>query len=185
MSTKSIRPARKASRGRVIKIESPAPVRHDLRVLRALRGITRAVSLYSRKLYTRQRITSPQLVCLLVIAEEQSITASEIARRVHLSPSTMVGILDRLEANGLVVRQRNRRDRRTVSITLSRAGRAMLRKAPSPLQDGLAAALSALPETEQATIADSLERVVELMGVESLTFDREKTGLEAERMMPT
>jgi DNA-binding MarR family transcriptional regulator len=105
---------------------------------------------------------------LLAIQELQPVTASAVARQVHLSPSTLVGILDRLQARGLVVRQRDTRDRRLVHLSLTDSGQQLLRDAPSPLQDRLADALKVLPESEQAIIAASLERIVELMAVRDL-----------------
>ena len=78
--------------------EQAPTTRYDLRVLQALRRIIRAVDLHSRKLLAQHRITGPQLVCLLAVEENQPVTGSAIARHVHLSPSTVIGILDRLEA---------------------------------------------------------------------------------------
>ena len=81
----------------------------------------------------------------------------------HLSPSTVVGILARLEGKDLIIRHRNEHDRRRVNVTLSDKGRELMHHAPSPLQDTLAQALDELNELEQATIALSLKRIVELM----------------------
>jgi DNA-binding MarR family transcriptional regulator len=141
------------------------PQRFDLQVLQALRRIIRAVDLHSRKLWKSHRITGPQLVCLLAIQELQPVIASAVARHVHLSPSTLVGILDRLQARGLVARRRDTRDRRLVFLSLTDTGSQLLRDAPSPLQDRLAEALRYLDPSEQGMIAASLERIVELMAV--------------------
>jgi len=140
------------------------PLQHyDLRILLTLRRIIRAVDIYSRKLKSQHEITGPQLVCLLEIAEQGSMTSSAISKDVHLSASTVVGILDRLEARGLIKRERDTRDRRQVNVTVTEQGRDLAASAPSPLQDKLADALRDLPELEQAAIALSLERIVDLM----------------------
>ncbi len=136
----------------------------DLRVLSAIRCIIRSFELYSRELATKVRVTSPQLVCLLAVAERGKTTATIMGREVFLSPSTIVGILDRLEAKGLVRRERDENDRRVVSVSLTEKGSRLARSAPSPLQDTLTEALRLLPGEEQVKIAESLERVVALMG---------------------
>lgn len=136
---------------------------YDLRILRALRRITRAVALHSRQLSACSRITGPQLVCLRTIIDKGPITATAISREVHVSASTVVGILDRLEDKGLITRERGREDRRIVFITATDAGRKLAHDTPSPLQQKLAESLNALPEQERATITLSLERVVALM----------------------
>ena len=144
------------------------PARVDLRILKALRRIIRAIDLHSRKLATNHKITVPQLVALNVILEGNPLSTSEIARRVHLSPSTVVGILDRLEAKKLILRQRSTKDRRLVLVELTEAGRRHIVDAPSPLQDRLTEALATLPEVEQQEIAAALERVVSLMEVREI-----------------
>ena len=145
--------------------DQPAATRFDLRVFQALRRIIRAVDLHSRKLAAQHKITGPQLVCLLSVAESEPVTPSAIARDVHLSPSTVIGILDRLDAKGLVSRVRDVTDRRLVQVSLTEEGNALVASAPSPLQDTLAAAMSQLPEEERSAIAESLDRIVEMMEV--------------------
>ena len=110
-------------------------------------------------------ITGPQLVCLLAVEDHEPVTPSAIARHVHLSPSTVIGILDRLQAKGLVQRERDLKDRRLVQVALTEPGKALVVRAPSPLQDTLAEAMNDLPESEKATIAESLDRIVEMMEV--------------------
>lgn len=138
-------------------------VRYDLSVLQSLRRIIRAVSLYSHQLAATYKITAPQLVCLLTIVNEGSINLSALSKRVFLSASTVVGILDRLEEKGLITRQRDHRDRRLINVQATSSGKELVAQAPSPLPTALANALTQLPELEQATIALSLERVVNLM----------------------
>jgi DNA-binding MarR family transcriptional regulator len=143
-------------------------VAYDLRVLRALRRIMRSVEQYSRQLAATSQITAPQLICLMEIAGSGPMTATAISRAVHLSPSTVVGILDRLAEKGWVVRDRDTDDRRVIHVSVTERGRMLLQHAPSPLQRTLAEALNGLPELEQATIALSLERVVALMEAQKI-----------------
>lgn len=139
--------------------------RYDLRILRALRRIMRAVDIYSNKLAHSHGVTVPQLVCMLKIRELGPLTLRELAQEVYLSPSTVVGIVDRLERSRLFTRSRSERDRRKVRIELTEEGQRMVASTPSPLQDSLSASLAELPEEERATVACSLERVLELMSV--------------------
>lgn len=129
----------------------------------------RAIDVHSRKLKSQHQITSPQLVCLMAIVNDGPLTATKIADRVFLSASTVVGILDRLERRGLIQRDRDREDRRIVNVSATGAGLELVSTAPSPLQDGLAQALLELPEREQATIADSLQRIGDLMEVRNIS----------------
>lgn len=142
--------------------------RCDLRILQSLRKIIRAVDQHSRKLIAEYNITSPQLMTLLTLAEIGPMGVASIASSIHLSPSTMVGILDRLEGKNYINRQRSTEDRRSVVVEVTQEGLEFIKNAPSPLQDKLAESLKSLPELEQSTIALSLERIVALMEVENV-----------------
>ena len=141
---------------------------YGFRILCALRRIIRSVDIYSRKLSAEHQITGPQLVCLHSVVSHDGLTLSELAEEVSLSSSTMIGIVDRLEARGFVSRKRDQPDRRKVRICATEEGREAAVKAPSLLQDRFADGLRELPEIEQAAIALSLERVVELMEAKHL-----------------
>lgn len=143
-------------------IYNPVAV-YDQRILRSLRHIIHGVEQYSSQLASSWKITAPQLICLMEIANYGPMNATCISRAVHLSPSTVVGIIDRLEEKGWVKRVRDIKDRRVIVVSATAAGKKLLEQAPSPLQQTLADALSNLPEQEQSMIAESLERVVVLM----------------------
>lgn len=142
--------------------------RHDLKILQSLRRIIRSIDLNSKRLISQYDITSPQLVSLQTIAIQSPTTIAKLSKEVFLSASTLVGIIDRLEQKKLVTRERNGTDRRQVMLTITPEGDALLKKAPSTLQDRLSAALDDLSGTDQALIATVLDRLVNLMEAESL-----------------
>lgn len=137
-------------------------------ILRALRRITRSIDLHSRKLANTFGLTGPQLVCLRVIAQEDSVAPSQLAREVSLSQGTITGILDRLSARQLIERKRSSQDRRVVTVHLTQAGRSLVDEAPSPLQERFVERLGRLSPEQQQEIRDSLERVVLMMDGEDL-----------------
>ena len=136
---------------------------YELRILQSLRRIIRATEIHSQKLIQQHNITGPQLGCLLALIENGPLPTTVLAQKIYLSPSTVVGIVDRLEEKGLVIRQRSSRDRRQVQVAATEAGQALAAEAPSPLQESLAEALKELPELERVSITLSLEKVVDLM----------------------
>ncbi|MEA3545184.1 MAG: MarR family winged helix-turn-helix transcriptional regulator [Thermodesulfobacteriota bacterium] len=138
---------------------------YDLRILQSLRRIIRAVDIHSRKLATQHKITGPQLACLMVVKEEAPLMSGHLAKKVYLSPSTVVGIVDRLEEKKMVVRNRSSKDRRQVYISITSKGEQLIADAPSLLQDTLAEGLVKLPEIEQVSITMALEKLVDLMEV--------------------
>ena len=135
----------------------------DLWIFRSLRRIMRAVDIHSRKLSAEFMVTGPQLLCLQTLHEDGPLTTSALAKLIHLSNSTVVGILDRLEHKSWIVRERGIGDRRGVLVNITASGEEFLAEAPGLLQDRLADGLKLLPEKEQLAIAQSLEKIVELL----------------------
>jgi DNA-binding MarR family transcriptional regulator len=136
---------------------------YELRILQSLRRIIRAVDMHSHKLSSQYKITGPQLGCLIALKEEQPLTIAQLAKKVYLSPSTLVGIIDRLEEKDLVQRKRDPSDRRRVQIYVTTQGTDLIAAAPSLLQETLVSALKELPEPEQISITMALEKLVDLM----------------------
>ncbi|MDZ4779653.1 MAG: MarR family transcriptional regulator [Planctomycetia bacterium] len=140
----------------------------ERRMLAALRRIVHAIDLHSRELLEQFEVTAPQLVCLHVLAGDGELSSRALAAKVHVNPSTIVGILDRLQKKGFVQRRRDERDRRTVFVGLTAKGTAFVRQAPSPLQASLLDRTRGLSVAKQRSLAESLEEIVKLMQADEL-----------------
>lgn len=141
----------------------PTAATPSLDILRSLRRIMRRVEGASAELLEAHGVTAPQLLCLHALVRAGNLTQIELSREVRLSPSTLVGVIDRLEAKGLVRRRRDPDDRRRIHIAPTEAGRAVERAAPEPLQLQLERGLGAMPEDERLAIAQALDRLVHLL----------------------
>lgn len=71
---------------------------------------------------------SPPLVATLHMLGDTAMTMRELAETIGLEPSNLTGIVDRLEARGLVERQSSPDDRRIKKVSLTRAGLAMRKR---------------------------------------------------------
>jgi DNA-binding MarR family transcriptional regulator len=69
---------------------------------------------------------SPIHVRTLFAIGDDETTAGEIARTAQISPAAATGMLDDLEAEGIVVRRRSETDRRCVLVALTDRGREVL-----------------------------------------------------------
>jgi DNA-binding MarR family transcriptional regulator len=68
-------------------------------------------------------VTAVQGMVMLFLHEQDSITSKELGERAQLDSATLTGIIDRLEAQGLVVRAGNPDDRRAIFVRLTETGR--------------------------------------------------------------
>jgi DNA-binding MarR family transcriptional regulator len=73
-------------------------------------------------------VTATQSMVMRFLHDEDSITSKELGERVQLDSATLTGIIDRLEAQKLVVRAGNPDDRRAISVRLTETGREVAEK---------------------------------------------------------
>ncbi len=70
-----------------------------------------------------QRVRPAYLGVLMSLWKENGLKAVELCRRAGIEPSSMTGLLDRMEADGLVQRGADPEDRRAQRIALTEEGR--------------------------------------------------------------
>jgi DNA-binding MarR family transcriptional regulator len=137
-------------------------------IVAALRRIIRAVDLHSRHLVQEVGLTWPQLATLRAAERLGDCSIGSLARAVHLGQPTLTGIVQRLVRSGCVKRSPHEQDGRSVKISITPTGRALLADAPSLLQDRFHAELSKLKDWERSQTLASLQRIAEMMDVETL-----------------
>ncbi|WP_309102548.1 MarR family transcriptional regulator [Microbacterium sp.] len=74
-------------------------------------------------------LTHPQYLVMLALWERSPRTLNDLAADLALEPATVSPLIKRLEAEGLVVRERSSTDERRLDITLTEAGRALRERA--------------------------------------------------------
>lgn len=97
----------------------------------ALYSASLAMTKLYKPLLDPHGLTYPQYLAMLVLWESEGITVSQLGERLMLDSGTLTPLLKRLEAAGLVQRLRDAADERRVLLQLTRAGRALKRKASS------------------------------------------------------
>jgi DNA-binding MarR family transcriptional regulator len=155
---------------KLVRMNDPAKlvaVNDSIRILQSVRRIAQCVEHHSKRLTTTHNITSPQLVALMAIAQLGPSTLKSIGRAIHLSSSTLVGIIDRLEEKKLVSRERDTHDRRNVYVSVTAAGQDLVDNAPSTLPQGFSSALGELPENDRHTLVVVLEQFATLLEVKA------------------
>ncbi|MFC1544898.1 MarR family winged helix-turn-helix transcriptional regulator [Gemmatimonadota bacterium] len=135
----------------------------DIRILQSLRRIIHAVDVQSKRVASNYGVTVPQILCLVKVVEKGPLATNALSREIFLASSTVIGILDRLEEKGLVVRARDTKDRRQVFVHATIKGQELVENTPSLFHETLCNAFTDLSDLELSTIALSLEKIIELM----------------------
>ena len=97
----------------------------DRQVCFALYTATRAVTARYRPLLDELGLTYPQYLVLLALWERDERTVKDLGTALRLDSSTLSPLLKRLEATGLVARERRTDDERSVTVRLTTQGRAL------------------------------------------------------------
>jgi DNA-binding MarR family transcriptional regulator len=97
----------------------------------ALYAASRAVTGLYRPILEKLGLTYPQYLVLLALWERDEVSVGELGVALQLDYGTLTPLLKRLEANGLLRRERRRDDERAVRISLTEEGAALRQRANS------------------------------------------------------
>lgn len=139
-------------------------------ILIDIRKIVRSINLESKRVQKDFGISIPQLLCLGHInrAQDKVATHKELMDLLSLNSSTVTGIINRLEKNGLVKRLPKSGDKRVTSIGITSRGSEVVLKSPDILHDQLVNKIRGLPQSTQIKIKEALTIIVEAMEIEEM-----------------
>ena len=95
----------------------------------ALYAASLAMTKTYRPLLVPLGLTYPQYVVMMALWQHRELAAGELAQTVALDAGTLVPLVRKLIARGLLLRRRSSKDDRLVLISLSPQGRALERRA--------------------------------------------------------
>lgn len=104
-------------------------------------------------------LTGPQLTVIKLLSGIGDLSLTELSESMQTKNSTVTGIIDRMEAAGLVRRVRSETDRRVVMIRLTSQGRALARSVPIEPMQAFRRALEALSPREQRSLLKILVKL--------------------------
>jgi len=140
------------------------PLPEVLDFMQVLWRLVHGLEQVSKRMAATTGITGPQRLVLRMVGLYPGISASRLAMLLHVHPSTVTGVLRRLEAQGLLTREAHAEDRRRAVLTLSAQGRRANRIRLGTAEAGVADALQLLSTRDRictqhalATIADRVE----------------------------
>ncbi len=139
-------------------------------ILIKIRKIVRSIDIESKKIQKDYGVSIPQVLCLNFLHESPNYqsTQGEIRKFLNLNPSTVSGIINRLEKKGLLARLPKLGDKRVVNIALTSAGDKLLKSIPALLHEELSKKLQMLPIDELNTVEEGLNTLVTILDIEKI-----------------
>ena len=141
------------------------PLGQALDFLRVLWAINHGLATTSRYMKSKYGVTGRQRLIIQVVNEFPGISAGDLAKVLHLDPSTLTGVLQQMSQRGLLLLQPDVRDRRRLRIQLTTKGKRMSHMAVGAIEAAVSRTLSRVsPAKLKATrevlslLADNLDR---------------------------
>jgi MarR family transcriptional regulator, organic hydroperoxide resistance regulator len=122
-----------------------------------------------KPLLDRLGLTYPQFLAMVVLWQQDGLTVGSIGEKLSLDSGTLTPLLKRLEAAGLIRRERDAQDQRQVRIHLTAEGHALRREAealPPAIQGACGLEIGEARALQQALegVRDALNQAADAQG---------------------
>ena len=145
---------------RVTEVSSesePHDLGQVLEFMQALWAVDHELQSSSKRMEATAGITGPQRLVVRIVGRFPGIAAGRVSEILHLHPSTLTGVLKRLEAHGLLERRADPADARRALLVLTAKGRAVDAVRGGTVEAGVRRALGKLPARSVAAAREVLE----------------------------
>jgi len=135
-----------------------------LEFMRLLWSIDHGLQTTSKRMEVRLGITGLQRMVLRLVGRFPGIPAGRLAHLLHVHPSTLTGVLRRLEDKSLLVRGADPLDARRALFTLTARGRALDIPSTGTVEAAVQRALGRVSGAKLATAREVLHALAEELG---------------------
>jgi DNA-binding MarR family transcriptional regulator len=156
-----VNPSRSDGAGRAE--EEEASLGRVLDFMRLLWAVNHGLTQVSKRMGRRLGVTGPQRLVVRIVGQRPGISAGALAEVLHLHPSTLTGILQRLTARGAIERTRDPADTRRALFRLTRRGLEIDALRSGTVEARVRAALASFSYEDLATAGRVLARLAEAL----------------------
>jgi MarR family transcriptional regulator, organic hydroperoxide resistance regulator len=147
------------------------PLGEVLEFMRLLWAVDHGLQSTSKRMETTIGLTGPQRLVLRLVGRFPGIPAGKLAQILHVHPSTLTGVLKRLEKRGLLERKSDPLDGRKALFALTAAGREMDVPATGTIEAVVQRVLSRMSRARILGTQDVLTALAEELGAGSTPLD--------------
>jgi len=135
--------------------------------LQLLWDISHELESISKRMRATVGVTGPQRLVLRLVAHYERPSPGELARALRVHPSSLTGVLRRLERAGLIRRVPDPADGRRAIVSLSAKGQRLNDRQEGTAESAVRRALKALGPSRTTTARTVLRKLADELAVES------------------
>jgi MarR family transcriptional regulator, organic hydroperoxide resistance regulator len=136
-----------------------------LRFMRVMWSVDHGLHKVSKRMASDIGLTGPQRLAIRIIGRSPGMAAGELASLMHLDPSTVTGILRRLEDARMIMRRVDPADARRTCLTLTQRGRSVDRRSAGTIEAAVRRTLASMSSHQVAAASQLLTALAaELLG---------------------
>ncbi|MCD5413803.1 MAG: MarR family transcriptional regulator [Clostridiales bacterium] len=121
-----------------------------------LRCVCTKIKREGRKILSDLGITPPQFEALQHLIKENSLTISELSKKMHLACSTITDLVTRMEQNGLVQRNKSTKDLRIIRIVVQEKGYQIIKEVLIIRRNYLSGLLGNLEQEQKKLLTEGI-----------------------------
>ncbi|WP_395833502.1 MarR family winged helix-turn-helix transcriptional regulator [Archangium violaceum] len=140
------------------------PLGEVLEFMRLLWAVDHGLQSTSKRMESTLGLTGPQRLVLRLVGRFPGITAGKLAQIMHVHPSTLTGVLKRMEKRGLLERKSDPLDGRKALFSLTEAGRGMDVPTTGTVEAAVERAITRLPRARLQAAQEVLTALAEELG---------------------
>ncbi|MET0402362.1 MAG: MarR family transcriptional regulator [Cystobacter sp.] len=144
--------------------ENKAPLGEVLEFMRLLWAVDHGLQSTSKRMESTLGLTGPQRLVLRLVGRFPGITAGRLAQIMHVHPSTLTGVLKRMEKRGLLERKSDPLDGRKALFALTENGRNLDVPAQGTVESAVERVLSRLSRIRLQSAQEALTALAEELG---------------------
>ena len=138
---------------------NPYELPDTLQFMRLLWAVVHGLERTSKRMSADVGVTGPQRLVLRVVGLFPGLSAGELATILHVHPSTLTGVLQRLVAQRLLRRVEDKSDRRRAVLRLTAAGERVNAATTGSVEDAVGETLRGVSARERAATRRMLTRL--------------------------
>ncbi len=148
------------------------PLGEVLEFMRLLWAVDHGLQSTSKRMESTLGLTGPQRLVLRLVGRFPGITAGRLAQILHVHPSTLTGVLKRLEKRGLLERKSDPLDGRKALFALTEAGKGLDVPSQGTVESAVQRVLSRMPRARMLGAQEVLTALAEELGGSATSGDR-------------